>query len=174
MIGAIWAQSVDGVIGDGQGMPWHMPEDLRHFKITTMGSPVIMGRRTWLSLPKRPLPGRDNYVVSSKEPGNWSNGAFVFPDVPDLATDTWIIGGARLYESMMDMLDIIEVTVIDAIIADAYGDEAVFAPAIPEDEFALMHDTGWLQSESGHLNGSDEPLRYRFLTYDRKVAKEHV
>ena len=51
MLGAIWAQSLDGVIGDGAGMPWHIPEDLTHFREITTGHPVLMGRRTWLSLP---------------------------------------------------------------------------------------------------------------------------
>ena len=50
-LGAIWAQSLDGVIGDGDTMPWHLPEDLQHFKATTMGHPIIMGRRTWEGLP---------------------------------------------------------------------------------------------------------------------------
>ena len=77
MLGAIWAQCLDGVIGDGAGMPWHLPEDLKHFKAVTMGHPIIMGRRTWEALPKRPLPGRPNHVVSSREAGTWSNGAFV-------------------------------------------------------------------------------------------------
>lgn len=58
MLGAIWAQSLDGIIGDGAQMPWHVPEDLKHFKEVTMGAPVIMGRKTWESLnPKfRPCP----------------------------------------------------------------------------------------------------------------------
>lgn len=77
MLGAIWAQSLDGVIGDGAGMPWHLPEDLKHFKEITFGHPIIMGRRTWEALPMRPLPGRPNHVVSSREAGTWSNGAFV-------------------------------------------------------------------------------------------------
>ena len=51
-LGAIWAQSLDGIIGDGEQMPWHVPEDLAHFKEVTLGSPVIMGRRTWESLPE--------------------------------------------------------------------------------------------------------------------------
>ena len=50
MLGAIWAQSLDGIIGDGEQMPWHVPEDLKHFKDVTMGAPVIMGRKTWESL----------------------------------------------------------------------------------------------------------------------------
>mgnify|MGYP002717989031 CR=1 FL=1 len=93
MLGAIWAQSLDGVIGDGEGMPWHLPEDLRHFKDVTLGHPIIMGRNTWQSLPKRPLPGRANHVLSSREPGEWSDGAYVSPDLPDLEADAWIIGG---------------------------------------------------------------------------------
>lgn len=64
MIGAIWAQSLARIIGDGAGMPWHLPEDLEHYKETTLGSPVIMGRRTWESLPVTPLPGRANIIIS--------------------------------------------------------------------------------------------------------------
>ncbi|WP_078056895.1 dihydrofolate reductase [Corynebacterium bouchesdurhonense] len=101
-LGAIWAQSLDGVIGDGESMPWHLPEDLRHFKEVTMGHPIIMGRNTWQSLPKRPLPGRANHVLSSREPGEWSDGAYVSPDLPDLEADAWIIGGGQLYESTID------------------------------------------------------------------------
>ncbi|WP_257158903.1 dihydrofolate reductase [Corynebacterium cystitidis] len=184
MIGAIWAQSLDGVIGDGQSMPWHLPEDLRHFKETTLGYPVIMGRRTWESLPKRPLPGRDNFVVSSREAGQWSNGAFVVPDVPQLDTDAWILGGPQLWESYMDWLDVIEITLIDAHVAEHYGKRAVMAPRVPEHLFALMLDTEWITSEKGKLvlpgvadvaeDKLHEPLRYRFLRYERKVAKDNV
>lgn len=65
-LGAIWAQTIDGVIGRDGVMPWHVPEDLAHFKEATAGKPVIMGRRTWESLPDtyKPLPGRTNIVVS--------------------------------------------------------------------------------------------------------------
>lgn len=113
MLGAIWAQSLDGVIGDGTGMPWHLPEDLKHFKETTLGNPVIMGRRTWESLPFSPLPSRANIIISSREAGDWSKGAYVYRDLPDLDTDAWIIGGAQLYEATLDEVDIIERTLID-------------------------------------------------------------
>lgn len=65
-LGAIWAQTIDGVIGRDGVMPWHVPEDLQHFKEVTSGKPVIMGRRTWESLPDthKPLPGRANIIVS--------------------------------------------------------------------------------------------------------------
>ncbi len=67
VIGAIWAQTTNGVIGRDGGMPWSLPEDMAFFRRTTTGHPVIMGRRTWESLPERfrPLPGRTNIVVTS-------------------------------------------------------------------------------------------------------------
>ena len=74
-LGLVWAQARGGVIGKDGGMPWHVPEDLAHFKAVTSGHPVIMGRRTWESFPARfrPLPGRRNIVVTASpswaEPG---------------------------------------------------------------------------------------------------------
>ena len=159
MIGAIWAQSADGIIGDGEGLPWHLPEDLRHFKQVTLGHPVIMGRRTWESLPVRPLPGRANHVISSREPGRWSDGAFVSPDLPDFETDAWIIGGAQLYEATLDEVDIIELTLIDVHLAAELGSRAVLAPRI-DDSFALVGESGWMTSTSG--------LRYQFQRFERK------
>lgn len=94
MIGVIWAQSLGGIIGDGAGMPWRLPVDLKHFKETTLGSPVITGRRTWESLPVTPLPGRANIIISSREAGPWPNGAYVYRDLPDFEENAWIIGGA--------------------------------------------------------------------------------
>ncbi len=66
LIGMIWAQTPDGVIGKDNDMPWHLPEDLAHFKRVTMGHPVIMGRKSWDALPERwrPLPGRSNIVLT--------------------------------------------------------------------------------------------------------------
>lgn len=180
MLGAIWAQSLDGVIGDGVVMPWHVPEDLKHFKEVTMGAPVIMGRKTWESLnPKfRPLPGRENIVLSSRAPGEWSAGATVVDSI-DAALETapgdaWIIGGGQLYNSALDRVDTIELTLMGVQVGDAYGDDAVHAPSVP-DEFSLSADSDWLTSASGHLTipgkpPSELPMKYRFLTYDRKAA----
>ena len=175
MLGAIWAQSLDGIIGDGAQMPWHVPEDLKHFKDVTMGAPVIMGRKTWESLnPKfRPLPGRENYVLSSRTPGQWSAGAQVITAMPPLS-DAWVIGGGQIYTAALDQVDRIEVTLMGVNIGDAYGDRSIYAPEIPE-EFGLAHSTDWLTSDKGHLElpdqeASDLPIKYRFLTYDRKDA----
>ncbi|WP_425280681.1 dihydrofolate reductase [Leucobacter insecticola] len=77
-LGMIWAQSRNGAIGRDGDMSWHLPEDLAHFKRVTLGAPVIMGRRTWESLPERfrPLPGRANIVVS-RDPAYRADGATV-------------------------------------------------------------------------------------------------
>jgi dihydrofolate reductase len=136
MIGLIWAQTLDGVIGRDGGMPWHLPEDLAHFKATTAGHPVIMGRRTWESFPPayRPLPGRTNIVVSSSDTladEISPSGAVVVPSL-EHALDTarrspggdqiWIIGGAQLYEAAVPFADAAVVTVIETSVeGDTYA-----------------------------------------------------
>lgn len=177
MRGAIWAQSLDGVIGDGAGMPWHVPEDLAHFREITTGHPVIMGRRTWLGLPERfrPLPGRENLILSTREADEWSAGGRVVHDLPELADapEVWIMGGGQVYASTIDEVDVLEVTLIGAHLGEVLGDRAVHAPEIPR-EFGLVADTDWLVSPTGRLTVGDEPsdlpLRYRFLRYERKEA----
>src|SRR6186997_2452356 len=68
-LGVVWAQTSTGVIGRDGGMPWRLPEDMRHFTRLTTGHPVIMGRKTWESFPDqyRPLPGRTNIVITRQE-----------------------------------------------------------------------------------------------------------
>lgn len=171
MIGAIWVQSLDGIIGDGAGMPWHLPEDLKHFKETTLGSPVIMGRRTWESLPVAPLPSRVNIIISSREAGPWSKGAYVYRDLPDFEAGAWIIGGAQLYEATLDEVDIIERTLIDVALAPLLPHNAVHAPRVTED-FVLVSESDWFDSEHGHVTveGAEQsPLRYRFQRFERKA-----
>ena len=160
LVGMIWAQTVDGVIGRDGGMPWHLPEDLAHFKNTTAGHPVIMGRRTWESFPAayRPLPGRTNIVVSSSdtlaaelEPA----GAVVVPSL-EQALDTarrspgaeqvWIVGGAQLYEAAAPLADAAVVTVIGTSTA---GD--TYAPHLgPDWTFAAVSPAeGWHTAANG-------------------------
>lgn len=150
MLGAIWAQDREGVIGDGRGMPWHLPEDLRHFKEVTLGAPVIMGRRTWESLPKKPLPGRENIVLSSRAAGEWSRGARVTVTLPERG---WIIGGGEVYAATIGKVDVVEMTLVDAQVS---VETPVYAPAVPSD-MVRVSDSGWL----------GEQLRYRFLRYER-------
>jgi dihydrofolate reductase len=97
----IAAVARNGVIGRGNRLPWHLPEDLRHFKAVTMGHPILMGRRTWESL-GRPLPGRRNLVVSRNRDYR-AAGAEVFPDLAAALVacagepTVFVIGGGELY-----------------------------------------------------------------------------
>ena len=131
-IGLIWAQARGGVIGKDGAMPWHLPEDLAHFKRTTLSHPVIMGRKTWDSIPPRfrPLPGRTNIVVT-RQPDWHESGSQTAPSLRealqqcDNAEKVWVIGGAQIYAQALPLADELVVTEINA---DFDGD--AFAPAI--------------------------------------------
>lgn len=160
-IGMIWAQARDGVIGVNNTIPWHLKEDFAHFRRTTLGSPVIMGRATWDSLPERvrPLPGRTNIVVSRSV--NELPGAVVGRSLDEALSaagedsEVWIMGGAQIYALAEPSADVLVVTEIDlAVEGDA------FAPEIGAD-WLLDAPNEWLTSESG--------LRYKFSTYRRRT-----
>ena len=106
-IALIYARAANGVIGKDGTMPWHLPEDLAHFKQLTQGSPVVMGRKTWDSLPPRfrPLPGRANIVVTRQ--------------------DDWNEMGAQIYAQALPLAQRVEVTEI----AQAFDGDA-FAPEL--------------------------------------------
>ena len=131
-VNMIFARSSNGVIGNNNAMPWHLPEDLAHFKKLTLGHPVIMGRKTWDSLPPRfrPLPGRTNVVVTRQtdwqatgaQPAGNLNDALALCDA---SAEVWIIGGAQIYAQAEPLASRIEVTHIDK---DFSGD--AFAPTL--------------------------------------------
>ncbi|GAA4027629.1 dihydrofolate reductase [Arthrobacter methylotrophus] len=169
-IGLVWAQTGNGVIGKGGTMPWHVPEDLKHFSTLTTGHPVIMGRKTWESFPAkyRPLPGRTNIVVTRQQ--NWADspeasGAVVVSSLDAALLESqfapggqnvWIIGGGEIYGQSMDIANIAVVTVIDA---DIDGD--TFAPEFSEawNLVATQPAEGWLTSKNG--------TNYRIATWRR-------
>ena len=175
---AIWAQSVDGVIGDGTDMPWHIPEDLGYFRKTTLGHPVLMGRRTWETIPARfrPLAGRDNWILASVAPGEWSEGARVVDDPSQAPADAWIMGGGRVYADTLPMVDEVRVTLVDAELRDVLGSVAVLAPRLGH-AFTCTDDTGWIESVKGRLTGAaaaaqpEGPLRFRVRTYRRNPVE---
>jgi dihydrofolate reductase len=161
-LGLVYARARNGVIGREGTLPWHLPEDLAHFKKVTMGAPVIMGRRTWDSLPPkfRPLPGRRNVVVTRQ--ADWSApGADVANTLEravamcEPAQHAWLIGGAELYRHAVPLAQIAEVTEIDA---DFEGD--TYAPELgPE----------WTEvAREEHTAASG--LRFAFVTYGRGLA----
>ncbi|MDO5076293.1 dihydrofolate reductase [Corynebacterium sp.] len=154
MLRAIWAENLDGVLGDGTRMLWHVPEDLAHFKRLTSGFPVIMGRRTWESLPFRPLPGRQNIVLSTRNPGKWSVGANVVTQLPD---EGWIIGGGEVYAATLPLVHSVERTLID--VPTPTADNLVYAPTLPE-TFECVAESEWMESHTG--------VRYRFQTWRRR------
>jgi dihydrofolate reductase len=157
----IWAQARNRAIGLNGALPWHLPEDLRHFKEKTAGCPVIMGRKTWQSLPPKfkPLPGRRNIVLTRSdawhevgaEPCKTLQEALLKCAYSD---EVWVIGGAEVYAQALSLADTAEVTEIDAsFTADA------FAPAL---------GPNWVKS-AGAPQVSSSGLKFSFDSY-RKLG----
>ncbi|MCQ4118068.1 dihydrofolate reductase [Rhodococcus tibetensis] len=157
----VWAQGVGGVIGRDNTIPWHVPEDMAYFKKVTQGHPVIMGRRTWDSLPPkfRPLPGRRNIVISRQ--ADWTaDGAESASGLESALAltgeDVCIIGGGQIYSAAMPLATHLYVTEVDVTV-----DGDAWAP--PIDDSWRAQDTGeWLTSAK---NGT----RYRWITYARAL-----
>ena len=155
----IYARARNNVIGKNGDLPWHLPEDLAHFKRTTLGQAVVMGRITWESIPEkfRPLPGRRNVVVS-RQANYVATGASVVTSLQAalafFPSDevVWLIGGAQLYAQALPLAAQIVVTEIDA---DFEGD--AFAPLLgPE----------WQETQrSQHM--SAQGLAYSLVTLER-------
>jgi len=125
----IYARARNGVIGRENTLPWHLPEDLAHFKRLTLGCPVIMGRKTWDSIPPkfRPLPGRSNIVITRQT--DWQSLGATHANSLEAALSqcaqsehVWVIGGAQIYAQALPLATTVEVTEIDADFdGDAYA-----------------------------------------------------
>jgi dihydrofolate reductase len=155
----IYARAANGVIGINGTLPWHLPEDLAHFKRTTLGCPVIMGRKTWDSLPPkfRPLPGRTNIVVTRQE--NWSESGSQTAStlrkalqICEQFPDVWVIGGAQLYALAEPLAATAVVTEIEK---DFEGD--AFAPRL---------GAAWAETARAHHVAANG-LSFNFVTYTR-------
>ena len=161
-VGLIWAQARGRVIGADGGLPWHLPEDLKLFRDVTTGSTVVMGRRTWESLPERfrPLPGRTNVVLTADR--NWSaEGARPAASVEQVLAEHesfWVIGGGAVYAAFLPHAERLVVTDVDL---DLAGD--TWAPAIGAEwhRTARTPDDGWSVSPS-------TGLRYAVSEYARE------
>ena len=155
----IYARAANGVIGANNTLPWHLPEDLAHFKRHTLGCPVLMGRKTWDSLPPqfRPLPGRLNLVVT-RQPDWQAPGAHAASSLQDAlaqcgdAPDAWVIGGAQIYAQALALAHSVVVTEIDVqVVGDA------FAPELGD---------SWREAlRESHV--SAKGLAFSFVTYQR-------
>jgi 2-iminobutanoate/2-iminopropanoate deaminase len=155
--GIIAAVSPEGVIGVSGRMPWHYSGDLKRFKRLTLGSTVIMGRRTWESLQKKPLEGRRNLVIT----GRRIEGVECFRSIEEaLETcegDVWFIGGTRVFEEAMKHADLIDLVYVP----DPVGPEgAVYFPEIPESDW-----------EAGPLEVHPDDSRLKHRVFRRSGAR---
>jgi dihydrofolate reductase len=158
-INLIYARAANGVIGRDGSMPWHLPEDLAHFRRLTHGCPVIMGRKTWDSLPPRfrPLPGRTNIVITRQ--GEWqAEGAQRAASLEEAlrlagpAPEVWVMGGAQIYAQAEPLASRAEVT---EIAQDVEGD--AFAPTL---------GPGWMEAaREDHVSSSG--LKFSFVSYQK-------
>lgn len=159
----IVARARNGVIGRDNTLPWRLPEDLQHFKRTTLGAPIIMGRKTWDSI-GRPLPGRRNIVVSRNR--NLAlEGAEVVGSLEDAqrlcvgVEQVFLIGGAQLYAEALPSADRLIVTEIDA---DVEGDA----------HFPAVDRAKWLERSRETHHSEANGFDYAFVVYERPPSGE--
>lgn len=152
------AVAANGVIGANGKLPWHLPEDLQHFKALTLGHPVIMGRKTWESLGK-PLPGRENVVVT-RAPGYDAPGASVASSLESALAlcagepVAFVIGGGELYA---DALPLAQGLVLTEIQREFAGDA----------RFPAFDREVWHETQRKPQTGADG-LRFDFVLYERR------
>lgn len=151
------AVAANGIIGAGGKLPWHLPEELKHFKRLTLGHPVIMGRRTWESL-KGPLPGRENVVVT-RTPGYEAHGAAVASSLPAALAMcagepvAFVIGGTQLFE---EALPLAHGLVLTEIQRDYAGDT----------RFPAWDRSQWRESQREPHTAADG-TKFDFVLYER-------
>jgi len=154
------AYASNRVIGRDNALPWRLRGDLAHFKRTTLGHPIVMGRKTWESL-GRPLPGRQNIVIT-RDPAYAAEGATVVHTLEDAlaaagdAAQVFVIGGAQIYAAALDRADMLIATEVHA---DVPGD--AWFPPLPAGQ--------WRESMREPQPPEDR-LGYDFVTYDRVRA----
>ncbi|WP_042696315.1 dihydrofolate reductase [Azospirillum sp. B506] len=156
----IVAAATNDVIGRGGQLPWHLPGDLRRFRELTMGKPILMGRKTWESLPRHPLPGRDNLVLSRQETGGERDGALWFTGLGAAvswaqgsgAAELFVIGGAALFHETLPIADRLHLTRIES----------------PVDGDTLMPPIGveWVEVWSS-APLEENGLIYRYIDFER-------
>lgn len=155
----IVAYAKNRTIGRDNTLPWKLPGDLAHFKRTTLGYPIIMGRKTWESL-GRPLPGRQNIVIS-RDPARTHPGADFVTSLADalhLARDAeqaFVIGGAQIYKEALPLADGIIATELQA--------------EIEGDAFFAMPDPSQWQETSRSTQPAENGLSYDLVEYQRRV-----
>ncbi len=162
LLSIVVAAAENDVIGDGNGLPWRLPDDLKRFKAVTFGKPVLMGRKTYESIGK-PLVGRRNIVVS-RQCGLSIEGCVVVSSIDEAAAaagsaqEVMVIGGAELYRQILPRVDLIYLTRVHA---EVHGDTR-FPPIVWDD---------WIELESEY-HEADERHAHAFTFL--KLARSYV
>ena len=162
IISLIAALASNRAIGKDNALLWHLPEDMRHFRETTRGKPVIMGRKTWESLPEsfRPLPGRHNIVVS-RDPTYPASGATLANSLDDAvrqardADEVFVIGGEQLYRQALPLAGRLYLTEIE----QSFAGDVFFPDVQPSD---------WEEISRTPRQGTSGPA-FSFVVYQRRA-----
>lgn len=160
------AASENGVIGRDNQLPWHLPKDLQHFKKTTLGKPVVMGRKTFDSI-GRPLPGRPNVVVTRQQDyqadgvsvaSSLEHGLEIAAQkaIESDSSEVMLIGGAELYRQGLPLVERVYLTKVHA---DIEGD--AFFPTLPDSDWRCIE-------EEKHEACERNPFSYSFCIYERR------
>ena len=161
LVSLVLARADNGVIGDRGALPWRIADDMKRFKAITMGKPIVMGRKTWDSFPKKPLPGRTNIVITRDT--NWrADGAVAVHSLDEALAkarsenpaEIAVIGGAEIYKLAWAKADVVHLTEVHA---DAKGD--VSMPAF---------DTAHWREETREEGTTPDGLRYSYVTLRRR------
>lgn len=168
-VAQVVAMSQNRAIGKNNQLPWHISEDLKHFKRLTDGGIVIMGRKTFESMGSKPLPNRTNFVITTNLDYQTDfDNVIIFHNLDDALTqaaslahgkglDTiWVIGGEKIFEQAMLFTDRLEVTHVDTVIDNANA----FYPQIDDDFVKTQESDTFTDDKSG--------LGYQFVTYQKR------
>lgn len=154
MKGILVAVSPEGIIGKNNTIPWHYSADLKRFKLLTTGKTIIMGRKTWESLPVKPLPNRRNIVISRTSLENVDCFRSIDEALKTCEGDIWFIGGAGIYEEAMLKSDVIDMTLVPDNVT---GEGCIYFPKIGNE---------WIEGEEKPLK-EDTILMHK--NYTRRV-----
>lgn len=159
-INIIVACGKDGAIGKKDSLIWRIPADLKRFKTLTMGHPVIMGRKTWDSLPKKPLPGRRNIVLTRRSDYE-AEGAEIVNSIEEALNITkgespFIIGGAEIYNSFMPFATHLFLTLVEEECPDA------------DAWFHIDFKKDWEEKKSGQSETTTDGVVFKYIEYQRK------
>ena len=154
MKGILVAVSPEGIIGKDNSIPWHYSADLKRFKRLTIGKTVIMGRKTWESLPIKPLPDRRNIVITRSNLDDVDCFRSIGEALNTCEGDVWFIGGAGIYKEALDLADIIDMTLVPDNIS---GEGCVNFPELGNE---------W---EAGDVETLENDDRLKHKIYTRRV-----